>query len=247
MLPILQIGPLAIQLPGLLLIVGVWLAYLLLEREARRRALPEKELSNMFFYALVAGIVGARLGYALQFIDIYISDPLGLISLNPNTLSLREGIVFGLLVAFLYGNRKGFQFLPTLDVFTPSLALFSVFLGFAHLSSGDAFGAQTDLPWGIELWNAVRHPSQIYEIALAVIIFLVILRLRNQNPFNGFLFLVYISLASASALLLGAFRGDSMIIFNTVRLDQFVALLLLLAALIGLHTLARSADMKRTT
>jgi phosphatidylglycerol:prolipoprotein diacylglycerol transferase len=241
MLPVLQIGPLAIQLPGLLLVAGVWLAYLILEREARRKELPVRELGNLLFYALVAGIVGARLGYALQFIDIYLADPIGLVSLNPGTLSLREGLLSALLVALVYGNRKALPFWRTLDAFTPSLAFFAISLGLAHLASGDAFGAPTDLPWAIDLWGARRHPSQLYEIIQAGVIFFLILRLRGVCSLDGCLFLVNISLVSASSLFLGAFRGDSVILFAMFRQEQVLALLALLAALLGLHILARHA------
>ena len=36
------------------------------------------------------------------------------------------------------------------------------------LLSGEAFGAPTSLPWGVPLFGAVRHPTQIY-LALAAL------------------------------------------------------------------------------
>ena len=36
MFPILQLGPLALQVPGLLLLVGLWIGTLVVEREAVR-------------------------------------------------------------------------------------------------------------------------------------------------------------------------------------------------------------------
>ena len=72
MYPILQIGPLAIQLPGLLLLVGLWIGTQIAERETARYKLDPGLISNMIFIALAAGIVGARLGYALKYIDLYL-------------------------------------------------------------------------------------------------------------------------------------------------------------------------------
>ncbi|HEY68948.1 MAG TPA: prolipoprotein diacylglyceryl transferase, partial [Anaerolineae bacterium] len=147
MFPILQIGPLAIRLPGLLLIVGLWLAMVLVEREAPRRGIKDSLLTNLIFYALAAGVIGARLGHALHHLNAYVQNPLALISLNTDALAPLEGVVAAGLVAWIYARRKASSLWPTLDALTPGFSVFAVFVGFAHLSSGDAFGAPTQLPW----------------------------------------------------------------------------------------------------
>jgi phosphatidylglycerol---prolipoprotein diacylglyceryl transferase len=244
MLPILQLGPLAIQLPGLLLLAGIWLATNLIEREAPRRKLSPERLNNMILIGLAAGILGARLAYAARFVSIYAENPLSLFSLNPATLAPTEGALIGLLAALIYGSRKKLPLWSTLDVFAPALALFAIALGFAHLASGDAFGQVTTLPWGIELWGAVRHPAQIYEIILAGLVFWVIWRLRKMKNFPGFLFLSWLGLAAATRLLLEGFRGDSLVILGSLRGAQVVALLVTLGAMLGLMFLRRAIPDK---
>lgn len=240
MLPILQIGPLALQLPGLLLILGVWVGSLLVERVAKRRDLPSSKISNMIFYALIGGIIAARLGYVLRFFDLYLQSPLGIFALNPNTLSMFEGLVGACLIGLIYQQRAGLPFWRTMDALTPSLALFMIFLGLAHLASGDAFGAESSLPWAIELWGANRHPTQLYEIFTAIIIFLAISRLSREKAFDGFIFLTFTALAALQRFIVEAFRGDSIIILESVRSAQLTSLLLLILALIGLHLQARA-------
>jgi prolipoprotein diacylglyceryl transferase len=239
MFPILQVGPLAIQLPGLFLLVGVWLATLLVDREAPRYHLKADRLSSMVFYSLIAGILGARLGYALRFLDIYIREPLSLFSLNPSTLAPTEGIVVGLIVATIYGQRHKLPLWRSLDALVPSLALFVIFRGLSHLSSGDAFGAPSSVPWAIELWGSARHPSQLYEILGGLLIFLAVQGLKRSVPFDGFLFLSWVIMLSAITLFLEAFRGDSVIILGSIRSVQLQSLLILLTSFLGLHLLAR--------
>ena len=115
MYPILQIGPLAIQLPGLLLLAGLWIGTQLAERGTARNKLDPLWISNMIFIALAAGVIGARLGYALKYLDLYLREPLNLLALNPNTLSTMEGIAVGLIAAMIYAQRKGLSLLPTID------------------------------------------------------------------------------------------------------------------------------------
>ncbi|TFH37958.1 MAG: prolipoprotein diacylglyceryl transferase [Anaerolineales bacterium] len=247
MLPILQVGPFALQLPGLLLIIGVWLGSLLTEREAARRQLSPSRMSNLIFLALIGGLIGARLGYVLRYLDLYLQSPLGILALNPNTLAPFEGLVAAIIVAVIYAQRSKMAFWATLEVLTPGIALFMIFVGLAHLTSGDAFGLESDLAWSIELWGARRHPTQIYEVLAASLVFIMILRIRLEQPFDGFLFLIYIGLAALQRFLLEALRGDSLIILGTVRGAQLLSLLVIMASLIGLHFNARRAEgIKRT-
>lgn len=241
MFPILSVGPLALQLPGLFLLVGIWVGTLLIDREASRYKLAASILNNLVLIALVAGMLGARLGYALRFVDVYLREPVGLFSLNPSTLAPTEGLVAGVIVALIYAQRKKLPLWSTLDALTPGLTLFAVFVGLAHLSSGDAFGAETSLPWAIELWGANRHPSQVYEILVALLVFFTLLRLRLSASFEGFLFLVFVAFSAWARLFLEAFRGDSVIVFGVLRSAQLVSLLVLLASLVMLHLRARRA------
>ena len=238
MLPILNIGPLALQFPGLLLLLGVWLATLTIDREATRRGISPDSLNKLVFIGLIVGVVGARFGYVLRYLDVYLREPLGIFSLNTSTLALSEGLLAGALGALIYAQRKDLPFWSTLDALTPGLALFSIFVGFSHLSSGDAFGAPTSAPWAVELWGAWRHPSQVYEILAALLVFFIVSRLKHDLPFAGFLVLSFVVLAATSRMFLEAFRGDSVIIFGAVRSVQLRALILVLGSLLGMHQLA---------
>jgi prolipoprotein diacylglyceryl transferase len=249
MYPILQIGPLAIQLPGLLLLAGLWIGTQLAERGTARNKLDPLWISNMIFNALAAGVIGARLGYALKYLDLYLSEPLNLLALNLNTLSTMEGIAVGLIAAMIYAQRKGLSLLPTIDTLTPGLSVFAIFVALAHLSSGDAFGAPTTVPWSIEIWGADRHPTQIYELLIAMGITLVILQIRKARFFSGFSFTLFVALSAISRLFLEGFRGDSLIVFGSIRGAQLISFVVMIFALIALRVLARNnkEEMKQTS
>ena len=245
MFPILQIGSVAIQMPGLLLLAGLWIGTLMAERETARYKLDPGRISNMIFIALAAGILGARLGYVFKYLDLYLGEPLNLLALDLNTLSTMEGIVAGLLAALVYGQRRGLSLLPTLDTLTPGAAVFAIFVALAHLSSGDAFGAPTTVPWAIELWGADRHPTQIYELLFTVGVTLVILQNRKTKFFPGFTFTLFVALSAISRLFLEGFRGDSLIIFDSVRSAQLISFAVMIFAFIALHVLSRNDGEKK--
>jgi phosphatidylglycerol---prolipoprotein diacylglyceryl transferase len=139
--PLIRVGPFLLQLPGLALLLGVWIGSSVAEKEAARLKLNVAAVYNLIFFGLVAGVVGARLAYAARYLSAYLANPLGLLALTPTTLSPNSGVAIGFIVATLYGRQHGLRLHPTLDALAPGLAAFMVTLGVAHIMSGDAFGA----------------------------------------------------------------------------------------------------------
>lgn len=231
MFPYLRLGPFILPMASLALLAGLWVGLPLIEREAVRLKINASTLSNLIFYSLLAGLIGARLGYALEFPAVYLSKPLSLLSLTPTTLSPSTGLAVGLIAFAIFVQRKAMPIRPTLDAIAPGLALFMAFVGLAHVLSGDAYGAPTSVPWAIRLWNDYRHPSQFYETFIALTIFLVI-RERFPKPEGaGMNFLLTIALSSASRVFLEAFRGDSVFWPGGFREAQVIALIIMAISL----------------
>lgn len=153
MLPTISIGPLLLQMPGLALLAGGWVSLNLIERQAKELSLDVESILALVFYSLMVVILGSRLAYAVQFPAVYWENPLSLFALSTTTLAPLEGFVIGLVVAFIFGQRKGLTIRPTLDALAPGLAAFMVAWGVSHILSGDAFGVAADVPWAIYLWG----------------------------------------------------------------------------------------------
>jgi len=65
--PVIRIASLTIQARGLILLAAFWVASWAAERAAKRLALRGDDVYNLGFYGVVAGLLGARLGYVLQY------------------------------------------------------------------------------------------------------------------------------------------------------------------------------------
>ena len=237
MFPIIQIGPMALQAPGLILLVGIWLGLLLSERLAPRFRAKPNDVYNLVFVALIAGVLGARISFVFQNYEVFLLNPINIISLNPGLLDPVGGIAFGLISAMVYGNRKAIKWKPTLDAITPFLSLMVIAYGFSNLASGNAFGAETTLPWGINLWGGMRHPTQVYQIlAGCVILGIIWPRTGNSSTvqrISGETIIGFAALSAGAWLFLEAFRGDSIVISNGIRTSQIFAWLLLAVSMWG--------------
>ena len=227
MFPYLRLGPFLLPMASLALLAGLWVGFPLIEREAVRLKINASTLSNVIFYSLLAALIGARLGYALEFPSIYLAKPVSLLSLTPATLSPTMGLVIGLITFAIFVQRKQLPIRASLDSIAPGLALFMVFVGLAHILSGDAYGAPTSVPWAIRLWNEYRHPSQFYETLIALMIFLAIRQRFPKPEGTGLNFLLTVALFSASRVFLETFRGDSVFLLGGFRNAQIIALVIM--------------------
>jgi phosphatidylglycerol:prolipoprotein diacylglycerol transferase len=232
MYPFLRIGPLLLNFSGLAALIGVWIAITITEKESLRMKLDPNQVSNTILIGFVAGVVGARLGYALQYLQAYISNPLSLFSINPETLLPWAGLLTGLLAAVFYGRRKGLSLRPTLDALAPGLAVFMIGLGVSHFLSGNAYGATADLPWSINLWSEQRHPSQVYETLAAGLIFALAWFSPTRRQSTGMNFLLVVAGSASARIFLEAFRGDSQVMAGGFRSAQVAGLVVLTAALL---------------
>jgi len=232
MFPVIRIASLTLQTRGLILLAAFWVALEVAERAAKRLGLRGDDVYNLGFLGLVAGLLGARLGYVTQYWSVY-RDGLGaIVALNFNTLSPVAGLLAGLAAAYWYARRKGIANRRLLDALTPGLAAFAAGLALADLASGDSYGTPAPLPWSIDLWGERRHPTQIYHLIAVTGISVVVW--RSSHPFEGAHFGLFVALYASSRLFLETFHGDSATVAG-VRMVQVWSLAALIVALILLR------------
>ena len=242
MLPIIQIGPLAIQTTGLIILLSIWLGISLAEKFAIQRGITTNILDNLVLIGLASGIIGARLIYVIKYIDIFLASPISIISLNPGLLDPFGGAVIAIISMVIYGRNKNLQFWTTLDTLTPFFAVMGIAIGLSHLTSGAAFGMETDIPWGFEIWGASRHPTQIYEIIAAVAILIIVWPGRTAwlKVESGVYFLSFVAMSAGARLFLEAFRADSSIILGSFRSAQILAWIILATSLWGIVKISKT-------
>jgi phosphatidylglycerol:prolipoprotein diacylglycerol transferase len=225
------------QLPlrwyGVLIVLGVLVGTWVAAREVRRRGENPAFVWDGLTWALVAGIIGARVWYVAN--DIlggstrYITNPISMLNITEGGLHFYGAILFGGLAVFLYARRLKLDMWLILDSIAPSLLISQAVARPANFINQELYGPPTDLPWGIPIrgehnrlppWNDLTlfpeettrfHPTFAYEIIwnlLAAGLLLWISKRFHKRLKPGVLFAAWMVLGGVGRFIIEWFRPD---------------------------------------
>jgi phosphatidylglycerol:prolipoprotein diacylglycerol transferase len=239
--PILfSLGPLTIYSYGVLLAAAYLVGLGMAVRRAKAAGLDGNRVLDLGIWVIIAALVGAK---ALLFIvdfEHFTS------SWTEFTSLLRSGGVFygGLIAAVvvcIYQLRKHRLPLWTSgDLFAPGIALGYMVGRLGCLMAGCCYGRPTDVGWAITFTdpaaalnvgtplNVPLHPTQIYESAAGLVIFVLLMALeRRGRPFPGRTFWMFVLLYAVSRFIIEFYRGDDRgLVFDMVSTSQAISLVL---------------------
>ncbi len=221
MFPIsLQLGPFTINAHGVMMALGFIAGWLLIRNEARRKGLDREALEGLLPYAVIGGLIGARLNYLL-FSDLghYLENPWDILTIWRGGIALQGGLIGGLLVGIWYCRRHRLPFWQVADAFSPGLLLGQAWGRFGDLLVGGEYGTPTDLPWAITFTDprsqaplgVPLHPTQLYEMIWDLLVLGIIWLTRRMPGYDGRSFLQYAFLYSLGRFVIEYFRGDKLI------------------------------------
>lgn len=154
---------------GIIIVIGAIAGAFLASREAKRKGIDPDHVWNALLFALLFGVIGARLYHVLS--DWAQGDPLGYFSkdfvtnlvnvLNPRSggLGIFGAAAGGLLGIWIYCRFAKVKFLSLVDVAMPGLALGQAIGRWGNFFNSELYGYPTDLPWGIAIDPAHRLPQ----------------------------------------------------------------------------------------
>lgn len=230
-MPVIQLGPLALPVFPLAVLLGGWLGLEVSARAARRLGLEGNHIYNAAFYALIAGVVIGRLAHVIAYWTAYRSQPLEIIGLNTRAFLPIPALVAAAAAGSWYVHRRALPWQTMLDAMAPG-ALFAVGVaGIGAFVAGRNPGAATDLPWAVTQFGVSRHPVQLYEAGAAFAGALFAWRLIGQSRPAGSVALIALAWYGLSRWLLEPFHAQSATLPSGLRTAQVVGLALTLLAL----------------
>lgn len=232
MYPLVQIGPFRLSTGGLLLLISVVVGGSLLSRIARRQggAGLAAQADGCFYPVVLGAVVGGRIWYGLFNWDLYGRMPNLFWALRVADFSWSGALIGGLAAGYLWCRWRGFDTAALADCAALALPFPLALASVGLLLSGEAFGVPTTLPWGVQLFGANRHPTQLYYVLAALIGLGVLGWMTRRHPPAGYLMAGFLGMHGLTLLLIESLRADSLVFPSGIRAAQVVGLALLLAS-----------------
>jgi phosphatidylglycerol:prolipoprotein diacylglycerol transferase len=146
-----QIGPLAVHWYGIAYALGLAGAFIVIEREARRRGEDTRYLANGMIVVAVAALIGGRLYHVIDQWQLY-KDDLTKIVLPPYSgLGVYGGIAAGLVALVLYTRYRRLDFWTWADIVAPGLLVMQGIARWGNFANQELYGPPTSAPWGIAI------------------------------------------------------------------------------------------------
>ncbi|MGD9856492.1 MAG: prolipoprotein diacylglyceryl transferase [Planctomycetaceae bacterium] len=222
---------------GFMLLIGFLAGLKFGERRLRRAGLEPSLAYDLGFWLLIAGVVGARLFYLVQYADEVFANKHGLeavkaaFKLSQGGLVLFGGLMGGAAAYFLFCYRRRINPLLLADLATPSLFIGIGFGRIGCLLNGCCYGDRCDLPWAITFprgsvpWHVLKdrgfldpdslftmplHPTQIYSSIDGFLLAWVTVAFYPHRRHDGETFALGCILYSITRFTMEFLRGDEM-------------------------------------
>ena len=237
---------------GLIIGIGFLLALIYAFRRAKTFGLDVDRLIDVIIGGTIGGVVGARLYYVIFRWDYYKDNLREIFMISHGGLAIYGGIIGALLVGILMCKWRKVKILPTVDLVMGCFLLGQGIGRWGNFFNVEAYGCNTDLPWGMtspkivsELMNkaaelqaqgvtvdptAPVHPTFFYESVWCLLGFLLLALYTKHRRFDGEITLLYLIWYGTERAVVEGLRTDSLML-GDIRISQ---LLSAVVAVVGL-------------
>lgn len=224
---------------GLLLGTAFYLAFLLTEREFRLRGKDPDLAYKLLIAVIPSAIIGAKIFHILDNLDEFSKDPSGMIFSGAG-LSVYGGFLLSFLVAALLIRKNNERILNIFDIVSPAMALgYGIGRLGCHASGDGCYGIRTDsilgmsYPNGLVPMSASVYPAPLIESFLALVFFLVLMKLRKIEMKEGTLFFIFLVMNGLSRFMIEFIRRNPVTAMGMTQ-AQLIALVFTLAGIAGI-------------
>lgn len=243
---VLHLGPLTVTGYGLMMMAAFLAAGYAIQLELRRRGLDEEFAASIVWWAVIGGLVGAKIWYVA-------------LTGQMDALFRRGGFVwYGGLIGgaggvILAGWLRKVPWRFTADLVAGPLALGYALGRVGCFLVNDDYGIPTSLPWGMKFPLGLPpttvselehlhvhfpagvnpttlvavHPTEIYETILMLLVFWWLWNRRRHTHGTGWLFGCYLMFSGAERFLIEFVRAKDDRILGPFTLAQATALILI--------------------
>lgn len=225
---------------GVLLALSFTLAYLESLRRAIKLGEDPKHIENLFLGVILSSILGGRLFHVFfEEPAYYWAHPWSVFAVWEGGYTLYGALICSIAVVFVYTRIKKLDRLQFADIAAAPTALGIAVGRLGCFFAGCCWGRPTSVPWAVTFTNPESftsyknvpvHPTQLYESAACLLIYLYLVWLFRQRKYVGQQFYHGLACYSVVRFFIEYFRGDSyrgFVIPDVLSYSQLISLVIL--------------------
>ena len=240
---VISIGPLDLRAYGVMIALGVIAAVWIFGRQLEAKSVGTRDdASAIAVWAVVAGLVGARLYHVVTDWDRFSDDVGSIPMIWEGGLGIPGGLLLGIPVGMVVARRRGIAPAVAATCAAPAIALAQAIGRWGNWFNQELFGRPTDLPWALEVdpqyipagyaAGTTFHPTFLYESVWCLGLCLVLLWIdRRRNPAPGRLMGMYVVGYGIGRFWIEGLRIDEADHVGGLRWNQWMALAAVVAGL----------------
>ena len=220
------------------LISGVFVASIATKKLGDNSEIP----LDLAIYCGPVAVVFARVYYVVFNLHYYLANPGDILNLRGGGIAIYGAVIGGVFAAFIYSKIKKYKVLSVFDIGSVGLICGQMIGRWGNFFNQEAFGTNTNLPWGMISENTVSyleelqktgvmvdpnlpvHPTFLYESLWSLAVLITLFVIIRRRSYKGQVFFAYTALYGVGRFFIEGLRTDSLML-GGVRVSQGLALL----------------------
>lgn len=256
-----------IALYGLIIGIGVILAFILVSKQAKRHGMKEDDFYDLGLFLMIFGVLGARLYYVIFAWDYYKDDLKSIINIREGGLAIYGGVIAGTITLFLWCKIKKKNVFQMGDIAFQGVLVGQIVGRYGNFTNREVFGGYTNNLFAMRLpINAVRarditedlashiepgtnyiqvHPTFLYESFYNLCLLVLIIIFEKKKAFDGEVILWYMGGYGIGRFIIEGIRTDRLLIGGTnLAVSQLLGISLFIVAVL-IDVVVRLEKQKR--
>lgn len=242
---------------GIVIGLGILAGLLIAMQVANHTKQNPEDYIDLAMFAVVFGIIGARIYYVAFSWDMYKDDILSVFNIREGGLAIYGGVIAAVITVFVFAHVRKISAPLLLDTAVFGLVTGQMIGRWGNFFNREAFGEYTDNLFAMRLpLDAVRasdvtekmkthmetvngvdyiqvHPTYLYESLWCLMVLILLFVYLRHKAFDGEVFLVYLAAYGLGRFWIESLRTDQLLLPGVgLPVSQVFAGILVVASII---------------
>lgn len=240
-----SLGPITIYWYSITMLLAVLTGIYLSIKESKKQGM-ESFVSDLISYAIIFGIIGARIYYVAFNFNNYKYDLISIFKIWEGGIAIYGAIIGGIIAIIYLAKKRNQSIIKTTDIIAPGLLLAQSIGRWGNFFNSEAHGTEVSLQFlqslklpefiinGMYINGSYYHPTFLYESIWCLLGFIILIIIRKiTKRKKGIITYSYFIWYGIGRLFIEGLRTDSLYL-GSYRISQIVSLTLITIGIIGI-------------